>query len=122
MTKQEWQNKINEACKSAGTYQAHFDSVIDILAETMELRDNAFEKYIESGGDTVVIRENTRGKANLTKNPALTVIDDLTKTALTYWRDLGLTPKGLKAINDGALKHGGDGKATLNDVLKSINI
>lgn len=30
--------------------------------------------------------------------------DDLNKSALAYWRDLGLTPAGLKKIDDAALK------------------
>lgn len=33
-------------------------------------------------------------------------MNDLNRDALTYWRELGLTPKGLRAINDAALKEG----------------
>lgn len=47
---------------------------------------------------------NKGGGIFIEKNPALVIIDDLNRTALTYWRDLGLTPKGLKAIDEKAMK------------------
>ena len=38
----------------------------------------------------------------MVKNPALAVWDELNKSALAYWRDLGLTPAGLKHITNTA--------------------
>jgi hypothetical protein len=40
----------------------------------------------------------------MTKNPLLVLWDDLNKSALAYWRDLGLTPSGLKKISADAMK------------------
>lgn len=100
MKKNEWKRKIEEASRSAGTYRPYFDSVIDTLAETMEMRDDAREKFYASGGQTIVMHTNKGGATNIVKNPALVVVDDLNKTALAYWRDLGLTPAGLKRISD----------------------
>ena len=100
MVKVEWQNKIKQACVDAGTYKHYFDSVIETLAGIMEMRDNAEQLFIKSGGDTVVMHTNKGGATNIVKNPALVVVDDLNKTALAYWRDLGLTPAGLKRISD----------------------
>lgn len=105
----------------AGTYRPYFDSIIDTLAEMMEMRDDAREKFYASGGQTVVMHTNKGGNANIVKNPALVVVDDLNKTALAYWRDLGLTPAGLKRINETALK-GGQNKNTLGAVLKDLGI
>ena len=121
MNKDEWKIKITQACKKAGTYREYFDSVIETLAETMEMRDDAREKYYKSGGNSIVSHTNKGGNTNIVKNPALVVIDDLNKTALAYWRDLGLTPAGLKRINDTALK-GNSEKPTLGSVLKDIGI
>ena len=53
------------------------------------------------------------------KNPALVLWDDLNKSALAYWRDLGLTPAGLKKLNDDALK---EKQAGFSDLLKDIGI
>lgn len=100
MKKNEWKIKIKKACEDAGTYRNYFDAVIDTLAETMEMRDDAREKFYSSGGQTIVMHTNKGGATNIVKNPALVVVDDLNKTALAYWRDLGLTPAGLKRISD----------------------
>lgn len=70
----------------------------------MELRDKAKEKFEESGGETVVEYTNKNGSINTVKNPALVVVMEFDAQALAYWRDLGLTPAGLKRINEGGLK------------------
>ena len=121
MTKDEWIKRIREASIEAGTYRGYFDSIIETLAETMEMRDNAKEKFEQSGGQTVVMHTNKGGNANIVKNPALVVVDDLNKTALAYWRDLGLTPAGLRRINEDALKKV-QNKASFSDVLKDLGI
>lgn len=121
MKKAEWQERIKQASMDAGTYRPYFDSAIDTLAGIMEKRDNAEEQFEKSGGNTVVMHVNKGGNANIVKNPALVVVDDLNKTALSYWRDLGLTPAGLKRINETALK-GGSNKNTLGSVLKDLGI
>ena len=104
MEKRRWKSKIKTACKRAGTYQPFFDQVIDTLAQLLEMRDNALEKFDQSGGNTIVKHTNKGGATNIVKNPALQVVMDCNTQALAYWRDLGLTPAGLKRINDEALK------------------
>lgn len=121
MNKSEWKERIEKSCRDAGTYREYFDSIIDTLAETMEMRDDARQKYYQSGGNSVVTHTNQGGNANIVKNPMLVVIDDLNKTALSYWRDLGLTPAGLKRINEDALK-GNHGNQTLSDVLNELGV
>ena len=102
--KKTWVRKIRQACKEAGTYRPFFDITINTLADIMEMRDDAMEQYITSGGNPVVIHTNKAKEKNLVKNPALIAVDDLNKTALAYWRDLGLTPAGLRRINDDLMK------------------
>lgn len=119
MKKGAWKNKIKKACIEAGTYRPCFDAVIATLAETMAMRDDALDKFYSSGGQTVVMHTNKGGATNIVKNPALVVVDDLNKTALAYWRDLGLTPAGLKRIGESVVtvKQG-----SFEDVLSSIGI
>ena len=118
MKKEDWSTQIIEACEAAGTYRPFFISVIDTLAGIMEARDDAQQKFIDSGGQTVVMHTNKGGATNIVKNPALVVVDDLNKTALQYWRDLGLTPAGLKRIDEQALsKKSGGG---FDEVLRNI--
>ena len=104
MTKAYWKKKIKLSCKKAGTYRPFFDSVIDTLAGILETRDKAQEQFEESGSETVISRTNSSGVENLAKNPALVVILDCNSQALAYWRDLGLTPAGLRKLNEKALK------------------
>ena len=54
----------------------------------------------------------------MTKNPLLVMWDDLNKSALAYWRDLGLTPAGLKKIDETALKK--QKKTGLSEILKEL--
>ncbi|MBR5268052.1 MAG: P27 family phage terminase small subunit [Lachnospiraceae bacterium] len=115
-----WRKKITEACQAAGTYRTYFDSVIDTLASIMEQRDDAMDKFKQTGGNTIISYTNKGGATNIIKNPALVVVDDLNKTALAYWRDLGLTPAGLKRISEEAMQK--KTKTSLEDVLKGIGI
>jgi hypothetical protein len=103
LKKESWKRKIIDSCRQAGTYQPCFDTVIDTLALILERRDDANEQFVKSGGKPVIAYTNKGGATNPAKHPALIVWDDLNKTALQYWRDLGLTPSGLKRINEQAM-------------------
>lgn len=117
MNKASWRKKIRAACEGAGTYRPFFDPVIDSLAEILEKRDDALKHYEESGGEPVVIHTNKGGNANMAKNPCLVLWNELNSAALHYWRDLGLTPSGLKKINESALT---EKKGGFDELLKGI--
>lgn len=99
--KQEWLETIRDATMQADTYKPFFEPVIDTLADILAKRDEVQELYIKSGGKPIVAHTNKAGATNLEQNPALRLINDYNRDALTYWRELGLTPAGLKKINDG---------------------
>ena len=119
MDQKQWKTKIKSAAKKAGTYQPFFDAVIDTLAGILEKRDTAQEVFDRSGGNVVIDHTNKGGATNLELNPALRLINDLNRDALAYWRDLGLTPAGLKRINEAAMQKEEKGSA-LEEALKSI--
>ena len=98
MKKKSWRTKIIRACKEVGTYRPAFDPVIEILAETMEHRDEVAEIYAKSGAAPILTHVNKAGKANPAKNPMIVLWDELNTSALAYWRDLGLTPSGLRRL------------------------
>lgn len=104
MEAKKWISKIKRDTKRAGTYKPYFDEVIKTLAMILEERDQAREAFEENGGRVIVEHTNKAGATNHEQNPALRLLNDLNRDALTYWRDLGLTPKGLKAINEQALQ------------------
>lgn len=99
MTKASWKKRITKACEDAGTYKPYFDAVIETLAGILERRDDALTVFEKSGGNVLVTHTNKSGAVNIEQNPALRLVNDLNRDALAYWRDLGLTPAGLKKLN-----------------------
>lgn len=118
MKKAQWKKKIVSACVEAGTYAEYFDSVIDTLSGLLEKRDQAQKLFEDSGGNVLVKHTNKAGATNIEQNPVLRLINDLNRDALAYWRDLGLTPAGLKRINERAMDP--KKKSPLLEVLKSF--
>lgn len=70
----------------------------------MENRDKTMEEYQNRGASPVVKHTNKGGNTNFVKNPFLVLANDLNAQALAYWRDLGLTPAGLKKLNAEVVK------------------
>ena len=101
MKKATWKKRIRDDCTEVGTYQKSFDAVIDTLAGILENRDRALEEF---DGEMIVEHTNKSGATNMEQNPLLRLINDLNRDALAYWRDLGLTPAGLKRIDEKAMQ------------------
>lgn len=98
MTVNQHKKKIVEAMKALGTYKKEYSDTIEILAKMMfdyEMAETAFQ---ESGGDYVIEYTNKAGATNIVKNPHWVVIENLRADILTYSRELGLTPAGLKKM------------------------
>ena len=104
MDAKKWKRQIKKHTEAAGTYRAEFQPVIDTLAGILEQRDQAYEEYLEAGEGAVVEVTSDRGVTNFRKNPRLQVWSDLNSQALAYWTSLGLTPAGLKKINEKSLE------------------
>lgn len=104
MTAKQWKTKIKKACNDAGTYRKCFDALIDTLAAILEKRDKAEESFQAAGGEILVTHINKAGAENIEQNPAIRLINDLNRDALSYWKELGLTAASLKRINEAAIK------------------
>lgn len=113
-----WRKTIIDEMKRAETYKPFFNSVINTLADILSARDKAKEQFEKTGGAAIVKHTNKGGATNLEQNPALRLMNDLNRDALAYWRELGLTPKGLKTINDGAMKE--EKEDALTKALKEL--
>lgn len=118
MTEKKWRETITDKCKEVGTYKPAFDPVIASLASILAQRDKTKKEFKDSGGKSVLEYTNKNGSTNLVKNPLLVLWDDLNKSALAYWRDLGLTPAGLKKLNEKALQK--PKGSALADALKGL--
>lgn len=104
MTSKQWKNKIKKQLSALGQTEKAYESVIDTLSDILEQRDHVYEEYIDNGKHPVCEYTNKGGATNKTKNPLLILWDDLNKTALAYWRELGLTPSSYKKITGDAPK------------------
>lgn len=90
--------------KEVGTYKPEFNKTIETLALIYEDLDNARTQFQESGGHLIVKHTNKTGATNFVKNPFYLIIENLQANILQYNRELGLTPKGLKNINEAEMK------------------
>ena len=100
MKKEEWIPRIRDACVQAGTYRPYFEDLIATLAGVLERRDECERQYAESGEGMTIERTNKAGFTTMVKNPTMVFYDDFCRTALNYWKELGLTPAGLKKLKD----------------------
>lgn len=113
MDRHGWEERIISEVKEAGTYRPMFHDAIEALARILEKRDECDFQYDIEGRIPVV--ECATGTK---KNPLLTILNELNTQALSYWRDLGLTPSGLKKIDESAMKE--KKKNALAEALKEL--
>lgn len=121
MTKNKYIVLIFEQLSALKIYNESYKTVIETLAATLEQRDKTFKEFKKSGGLTVIEYTNKNGSKNKIKNPLLVMWDELNKTALAYWRELGLTPSAYKKITgDGGKKE--TSKKGLAAALEKIEV
>ena len=121
MKKSDWRREIIKKCETIGTYKSEFLPVINTLADILEERDSVRRKYRKEGSHPIVEKRSDRGAVNNVKNPLLATWEDLNRDALTYFRDLGLTPAGLKKLNSEAVKDGKNSSLNLEQLLAGID-
>lgn len=112
-----WEKTIRDQMAEIGTYRPAFDKTIQTLATILEQRDKAHADFLKDGR-TVIEKISDRGAVNTGKNPLLVVWMDLNAQALSYWRDLGLTPAGLKRIDENSMKP--KKRSVLAEALKEL--
>ena len=98
MTIKQWENNIKKAIKTEGHYKPVFDRSIVILSEILFERDRIYNQFIDEGAQVLIDYESDRGSQNRRPNPLLKQWQELNNTALSYMKELGLTPGGLKKI------------------------
>jgi phage terminase small subunit len=95
MRKLEQQTKNNMI--ALGVYKPEFDITIEVYAGLVE-QYQALEKEFRKSKFTVI--EKTGYSDNAKKSPMVATLENLRKDILSYSNALGLTPSGLKKIND----------------------
>ena len=101
MEAKKWEAKIRQMLKASEIEPKKYAPLIQTLASILEKRDLTLEHFELSGGKPVVMYTNKGGKSNPVKNPYIVLWDDLNKSALAYWRELGMTPSSFKKTTGG---------------------
>ena len=104
MTKEEWVETIKNQMAARGVISDNYTPAVDTLADILEQRDKTKAEFVKGGGKSVIKHTNQGGSTNMTKNPLLVLWDDLNKSALAYWRELGLTPSSYRKMTGDAPK------------------
>lgn len=118
MSKNKWKSLILAQMAALHVQNDAYISVVEALAGILEQRDKTFREFKDSGGRSVIEYTNKGGSTNMTKNPLLVLWDDLNKSALAYWRELGMTPSSFKKMTGGTLVE--EKESGLVAALKSI--
>ena len=91
------EQKTKENMIALGVYKPEFDNTIAIYSGLIE-QYQALEKEFKKSKFMVV--EKTGYSDNAKKSPMVATLESLRKDILAYSNALGLTPSGLKKIND----------------------
>lgn len=95
-----YKRQIIRKMKDVGTYSTSFVYTIDVLAKVLADYEATTEQFERTGGHMVIKHTNKSGATNIVKNPLYQSIEKLRDDIITYSRELGLTPAGLKRIKD----------------------
>lgn len=89
---------IIDCMKAIGTYDNAFKLSIGILDKLLSDYYKARDEWEGQGSLLVVEHTNKNGQTNIVKNPLYQSMEKLRMDILTYLRELGLTPSGLKKL------------------------
>ena len=104
MTSKSWITEIKKQMKLKNVSVEGFGNVIKTLAEILEQRDKIYQQYQDEGALVMVEYTSDRGNVNQVINPLLKEWQNMNRDALVYWRELGLTPAGLKKLNEDTME------------------
>lgn len=104
MTEQGYAREIKRKCEALNVWRDEFARTVKRLAKIYCRIDTVEEEFERTGGHAIVTHTNKAKEKNAVRNPFLVEIDLLYDQALTYERELGLTPAALRKINEDALK------------------
>jgi len=105
--------EARDGMKTLGVYKAEFEPMIRAYGQLREQYDALTLQYEESGYSFQVETDSGAKKA-----PIVTTLESLRRDVLTYASQLGLTPAGLKKLNEASMKPAKT--SPLADALRSL--
>lgn len=92
--------KTIEGMKVINTYRPQFDSTITLYAQMRQQYDVLTSEFYENGSKMTEEYTNKAGATNIRKTALYLSMEVLRKDIVNHENILGLTPAGLKKIND----------------------
>lgn len=89
---------IIDCMKAIGTYDNAFVLSINLLDKLFTDYYKARKQWEDEGSKLVIEYTNKNNQTNVVKNPLYQSLEKLRMDILTYLRELGLTPSGLKKL------------------------
>ena len=113
--------EIIECMKEIGTYNESFNLSISILDKLLDDYNNARNEWEEDGCRMVISYTNKNNQTNTVKNPLYQSMEKLRMDILSYLKELGLTPSGLKKLRQSSFAED-DGKVSkVEEVLFKLS-
>ena len=109
---------IIKKMKEVGTYNVSFIYTINVLAKVLMDYEITTQQFTKTGGSIVIKHTNKNGSTNIVKNPLYLALEKLRDDTIAYSRELGLTPAGLKRINQDGNKP--EKKSKLEQILSDF--
>lgn len=94
-----YKRDIVRMMKKVGTYNKSFDITIETFAKLLFDYKETMAMFEKTGGNVVISHTNKNGATNIVKNPLYQSIEKMRSDIIIYARELGLTPTGLKKLN-----------------------
>lgn len=107
--------KVIQNMTELGIYKPEFDTMIGIYVELVKQYNQLEKKFKISKYEA---EEKTGYADNNKKSPIVSSLENLRKDILKYANELGLTPAGLKKINEKEL--GNKRKSHITEAIKNI--
>lgn len=112
-----YKKDIIKMMKQVETYNKAFEITINTMAKMLYDYNTSIDKFEKSGGNILIKHTNKNGSTNIVKNPLYQSIEKLRTDLILYARELGLTPAGLKKLNQ---KIEEKPKSALDDLLSKM--
>ena len=112
--------KTVEKMQAVGTYRPQFDSAIRTYSEMKYELDILTQQFYENGCKTEEDYTNKSGATNIRKTALYLSLEEKRENVNKRENELGLTPAGLKKIND-EMKQGKKKASKLSAALSELN-
>ena len=114
-------DEIVKCMEGVGTYDDSFLISISILDKLMGDYEMARKEWEEDGCRMVIEYTNKNNQTNTVKNPLYQSMEKLRMDILSYLKELGLTPSGLKKLRQSSFAEDEKKISNVDEVILKLN-